>query len=87
MNFSENEYVDASQQKKIQLKNEIKKFNVWGFLAKKQWKLIKNEENRQNSNRFIKFSEIWYVDAFQHKKVDFSIFGPFCWPKNSQNWY
>ena len=39
------------------------------LLAKKQSKLIKNEENRPNLNRLIKFSEIWYVDAFQHKKI------------------
>ena len=58
MKFSENEYVDASQQK-----------YQFVYLAKKQSKLIKNEENCPNSNRFIKFSEIWYVDAFQHKKI------------------
>ena len=40
MKFSENECVDASQQKKIQQK-------------------IKNEENWQNLNRLMKFSEIW----------------------------
>ena len=34
-----------------------------------QSKFIKNEENRPNLNRLIKFSEIWYVDAFQHKKI------------------
>ena len=34
------------------------------FLTKKQPKLTKNEENWQNPNRSMKFSEIWYVDAF-----------------------
>ena len=33
------------------------------FLTKKQPKLTKNEKNWQNSNRLMKFSEIWYVDA------------------------
>ena len=33
-------------------------------LDKKKPKLTKNEENWQNPNRFMKFSEIWYVDAF-----------------------
>jgi len=31
--------------------------------------LTKNEENWQNPNRLIKFSEIWYVDAFQQNKM------------------
>ena len=31
----------------------------WSFLAKKQPKLTKNEENWQNPNRSMKFSEIW----------------------------
>ena len=34
------------------------------FLTKKQQKLTKNEENWQNSNRLIKFSENWYVNKF-----------------------
>ena len=38
------------------------------FLTKKQPKLTKNEKNWQNPNRLKKFSEIWYVDAFQQKK-------------------
>ena len=38
-------------------------------LAKKQSKLIKNEENRPNFKPFDRISEIWYVDAFQHKKI------------------
>ena len=40
----------------------------WLFFAKKQPKLIKNEENRQNLNRLMKFSEIWYVDASQQQQ-------------------
>ena len=39
------------------------------FLAKKQPKLNKNEENWQNPNCLIKFSKIWYVDAFQQDKM------------------
>ena len=38
------------------------------FLTKKQPKLTKNEEDWQNPNRLMTFSEIWYVDAFQQKK-------------------
>ena len=38
------------------------------FLTKKQPKLTKNEENWQNPNRLMKFSEIWYVDASQQTK-------------------
>ena len=39
------------------------------FLAKKQSKWIKIEEIRPNSNRLIKLSKIWYVDAFQQKEM------------------
>ena len=39
------------------------------LLAKKQPQLTKNEENWQNPNRLMKFSEIWYVDASQQKKM------------------
>ena len=59
MKFSEIWYVDASQQKKCY------NFFFWisaffdRFLTKKQPKLTKNEENWQNPNRGIKFSEIW----------------------------
>ena len=38
------------------------------FLAKKQLILTKNEENWQNPNRLMKFSEIWYVDASKQTK-------------------
>ena len=39
------------------------------FLTKKQPKLTKNEGNWQNLNRLIKFSENWYVNASQQKKI------------------
>ena len=41
----------------------------WPFLTKKTAKIDKNEENWQNPNRLIKFSEIWYVDASQQKNA------------------
>ena len=50
------------------------------FLTKKRPKLTKNEENWQNPNRLMKFSEIWYVDASQQKKMlqkNFFGFRPF----------
>ena len=54
------------------------------ILTKKQPKLTKSEENWQNPNRLMKFSEIWYVDASQQKKMlqktffwIFAFFGPF----------
>ena len=31
--------------------------------------MTKNEENWQNQNRMMKFSEIWYVDASQQNKI------------------
>ena len=61
------------------------------FLTKKQPKLTKNEVKWLNPNRLVKFSEIWYLDASQQKKMlqknYFSIsafFGHFL-PKNSQH--
>ena len=50
--------VHASQQKKMLQKNF---FSILSFLSpfgKKQPKSTKNEENWQNQNRLIKFSEI-----------------------------
>ena len=45
-------------------------FGLFGrFLIEKQPKLTKNEENWQNPNRLIKFSEIWYVFASQQQKM------------------
>ena len=61
------------------------------FLTKKQPKLTKNEENWQNPNRLMKFSEIWYVDAFQQTKnatnklfLDFGLFWPLFKQKTSK---
>ena len=89
MKFSEIWYVDASQQNKMLQKNF---FWISAFLGrsltKKQPKLTKNEENWQNPNRLIKFSEIWFVDASQQKKMlpkNFFSFSAFFWPKNSQS--
>ena len=39
------------------------------FLPKKQPKLKKIEENWQNPNRLMNFSEIWFVDASQQNKM------------------
>ena len=36
----------------------------WSIFNQKTAKIDKNEENWQNPNRSMKFSEIWYVDAF-----------------------
>ena len=44
------------------------------FLTKKQQKLTKNEENWQNPNRLMKFSEIRYVDASQQKNATKKLF-------------
>ena len=64
MKFSEMWYLDASQQKKMLQKNFFLDFDLfWPLLTKKQPKLSKNEENWQNPNRLMKFSEIWDVDA------------------------
>ena len=66
MKFSEIWDVDALQQQKI-----LKLLFFWisaffgRFLTKTQPKLIKNVENWQNSNRLMKFSEIWYLDVSQ----------------------
>ena len=69
MNFFEIWNVDASQQKKM-LQNLfwISAF-FCRFLTKKHPKLTKNEEDWQNPNRLMKFSEIWYVDASQQNKM------------------
>ena len=62
MKFSKIWYVAASQQNKM-----LQTFFFWisvflgRFLPKKQPKLTKNEENWQNPNRLMKFSEIWYL--------------------------
>ena len=75
MKFSEIWFVDASQQKKC-----YKKIIFWisaffgRFLTKKQPKLTKNEENWQNQNCLMKFSEIWYLNASKQKKIKKTIF-------------
>ena len=83
MKFSEIWYVDASQQKKMLQINYFSMLAFLGlFLAKKQPKLIKKEENWQNPNCLITFSEIWQVNASQQKKkkkIDFGLF----WPKKT----
>ena len=38
------------------------------FFNQKTAKIDKNEENWQNPNHFMKFSEIWYVGASQQRK-------------------
>ena len=53
--------------------NAIKKLFLdfglfWSFINQKTAKIDKNEENWQNPNRLMKFSEIWYVDASQKNK-------------------
>ena len=66
--FSEIWYVDAFQQKKCYKKNF---FSISAFFGQKitAKKTAKNEENWQNSNRFMEFSEFWYVDTSQQKKM------------------
>ena len=51
--------------RKLKEKNGI----FWVFWPKTVRIAKKNKETRQNSHRLIKFSEIRYVDAFQHKKT------------------
>ena len=52
--------------------------------------MTKNEENWQNPNRLMKFSEIWYVDVSHQKNaskklfLDFGLFWPFFNQKTSQ---
>ena len=71
-------------------------FLVFFGQKKQPTKTAKNEENWQNSNRLMKFSEIWYVDASKQIKMlkknifRFQPFWPFLDKKNSQkkckNW-
>ena len=69
MKFSEIWYLDASQQQQKGFKIFFWILAYFGcFLTKKQPKLTINEENWQNLNRLMKFSEIWYVDASQQQK-------------------
>ena len=51
-------------------------FQFRDFFGKKQSKFIRNEENCQDPNRSIKFSEILYVDAsLQKKMLQKTVFG------------
>ena len=69
MKFSEIWYVDASQQTKKCYKKTFLDFGLfWPFLTKKQLKLTKNEENWQNPNRLMKFSEILVCRCFPTNK-------------------
>ena len=74
MKFSEIWYVDASQLKKMLQKNFSGFRPFWPFLTKKQPKLTKNEENWQNPNHLMKFSEIWNEDDFQQKNKCYKYF-------------
>ena len=80
MKFSEIWYVDAFQQKNATKKLFLDFGLVGRFLTKKQPKLTKNEENWQNPNRLMKFSEIRYVDTSQQqqKRYKQTFFG--FWP-------
>ena len=83
MKFSEIWYVDASQQKTATKRLFWVPAFSGRFLTKKQPKSTKNEENWQNPNRLMKFSESWYVDASQQNKMlqktlfGFRLFLPF----------
>ena len=92
--FSEICYLDASQQQQKWYKKTFLFISAFfsRFFNKKQPKFTKNEESWQIPNRFLKFSEICYVDAFQQKKMlqknffRFRHFLAFFSKKNSQNW-
>ena len=77
--FSEIWYLDASQQKNATIFFFLIPAFFGRFLTKNQPKLTKNDENGQNVNRLMKFSEIWYVDATHQKKAtnNFFLFWPF----------
>ena len=83
MKFSEIWYVDDAQQTKILQKNLFWISAFFVVFNHKTGRIDKNEENWQNPNRLMKFSEIWYVDASQQKNateyfsLDFGLFGPF----------
>ena len=98
MKFSEIWYVDASQQKSA-TKKLFLDFGLFDhFLTKKQPKLTKNEENWQNPNRLVKFSEIWcrcFPTKKCYKKIIIlmsAFFGRFLTKKqpkltkNEENW-
>ena len=64
MKFSEIWYVHASHQKKMLQKHYFRFRHFLVFFYQKKAKIDKNEENWQNPNRLMKFSEIWDIDAF-----------------------
>ena len=68
-------YVVASQQKKM-LQFYFLRFQPFlAFFGQKHQKLTKYEENWQNPNRLMKFSQIFYVDGSkQNKMLQKSIF-------------
>ena len=69
MKFSKIWHVDASQQNKMLQTNFFGISNFfWPFFNQKTAKIDQNEENWQNLNRLMKFSEIWYV-MLPNKKI------------------
>ena len=68
MKFSEIWYINENAPQKPD-------FRFLPFFAK----IYKNEENWQNPNRSMIFSEIWYVDASQQNKMLNKFFFGF-WP-------
>ena len=87
MKFSEIWYVHASQQKKYYKKLFFLFRHFFAFFGQKQTILTKNEENCQNPNHLMKFSENEYVRCFSTKEnstKNLSFFWLFS-AKNSQN--
>ena len=74
MKFSEIWYVDASQQKNATKKFFLDSGSFWSFFNQKTAKIYKNEENSQNPNRLMKFSEIWYVVVPNKKMLQKNFF-------------
>ena len=67
--YSVSWYVDASLQKKCYKTFSLDFDLFFPFFNPKTAKIDQNEENGQNPNWLMKFSEIWYVDASQRKKM------------------
>ena len=65
MKFSEILYVDASQTMKIHLIPDFRFWACLGFLSLFGLFWPKIEENCQNPNSLMKYSEIMYIDASQ----------------------
>ena len=49
--------------------NKQNKKSILAFFGQKSAKIYQKEENWQNPNGLIKFSEICYVNASQQKKI------------------